>query len=236
MLEPLAGFLLGLAGSLHCAGMCGPIAMSLPSAGGRGARRVIEKSTYQIGRVATYALLGLVVGFGASAFDLAGYGRIASITAGVLMIATAVIQIVWHRSPIPSGPIHTLTAPVRRWLGELLKQRSMLALAGIGALNGLLPCGLVTSALLGSAATTQPIDAMVFMTFFGIGTMPMMLSIALGGAFLTERIRVKMRVALPVVALAVGAIVLLRGMALDIPFISPPEAKPTANVHCCEEH
>lgn len=236
MIEPLTGFLLGLAGSLHCAGMCGPIAMSLPSAGGRGVRRFAEKSVYQFGRVATYAILGFVVGLGTSVFDLAGYGRVASLTAGALMIITAVLQLVWHRSLVPSGPVHRLTAPLRRWLGELLTQRSMFALVGIGALNGLLPCGLVTSALLGSAATTEPLAAMVFMTFFGIGTMPMMLSIALGGAFLTDRMRTKMRVAMPVLALAVGTIVLLRGMALDIPYISPPEAKPTTNVHCCEEH
>ena len=106
MIEPLTGFLLGLAGSLHCAGMCGPIAMSLPSAGGRGVRRLAEKSIYQVGRIATYATLGLIVGLGASVFDLAGYGRVASITAGVLMIITAVLQLVWHKNLLPSGPVH----------------------------------------------------------------------------------------------------------------------------------
>ncbi|MBL0320823.1 MAG: sulfite exporter TauE/SafE family protein [Ignavibacteria bacterium] len=236
MIEPLTGFLLGLAGSLHCAGMCGPIAMSLPSAGGRGVRRLAEKSIYQVGRIATYATLGLIVGLGASVFDLAGYGRVASITAGVLMIITAVLQLVWHKNLLPSGPVLRVTAPVRTWLGGLLQKRSMLALGGIGVLNGLLPCGLVTSALLGSAATADPVGGMTFMSFFGLGTLPMMLSIALGGALLTDRMRTSMRVAMPVVALIVGSIVMLRGMALDIPYLSPPEAKPASNVHCCEEH
>lgn len=236
MIEPLTGLLLGLAGGLHCAGMCGPIAMALPSTGRKGLFRFAEKGLYQIGRVATYALLGLFVGLGASVFELAGYGRVASVTAGILMIVTAALQLVWHRNLLPSGPIHRATAPIRSKLGELLKQRSMLALTGIGMLNGLLPCGLVTSALLGSAATTEPLAGMVFMSFFGIGTLPVMMSIALGSTILNDRMRSSMRVAMPVLAIAVGVIVVLRGLALDIPFVSPPEAKPHSQVNCCDEH
>lgn len=234
MIDPITGLLLGLAGSLHCAGMCGPIAMALPSSGRQGVFRLAEKTLYQAGRIGTYAVLGYIVGMGASVFDLAGYGRIASISAGILMVITALVQIVWHKSLIPSGPLYRLTGSVRLALRRQLDNHSFVALGAIGALNGLLPCGLVTSALLGSAATTEPVGGMIFMASFGVGTLPIMMSMALGGGLLTSSLRAKMRVALPVIALLVGSIVVLRGMALDIPYLSPPEARDSSNVKCCD--
>lgn len=235
MIDPITGFLLGLAGGLHCAGMCGPIAMALPSSGGTRANVVTEKLFYQLGRIGTYTTLGLIVGFGASVFDLAGYGRVASLVAGTLMVVTAIVQIVWHRTLVPSGPLHRITEPVRREMRKLLHQHSFVALVGIGACNGLLPCGLVVSALLGSASTTDPLGGAIFMATFGIGTLPVMMSIALGGGFLTKRLQKTMRMALPVISIVIGSIVILRGMALDIPYVSPPEARPNSNVNCCEE-
>lgn len=235
MIDPITGFLLGLAGGLHCAGMCGPIAMALPSSGGTRGRVVAEKLFYQFGRIGTYATLGLIAGYGASVFDIAGYGRVASLVAGTLMVVTAIMQLVWHRSLFPSGPLHRIADPLRRELRRLLHQHSFLALLGIGACNGLLPCGLVVSALLGSASTTEPLGGAIFMATFGIGTLPVMMSIALGGGFLTQRLKKTMRFALPIMAIAIGSIVILRGMALDIPYVSPPEARPNSNVNCCEE-
>jgi len=235
VIDPITGFLLGLAGGLHCAGMCGPIAMALPSSGGTRGRVVAEKLFYQFGRIGTYATLGLIAGYGASVFDIAGYGRVASLVAGTLMVVTAIMQLVWHRSLFPSGPLHRIADPLRRELRRLLHQHSFLALLGIGACNGLLPCGLVVSALLGSASTTEPLGGAIFMATFGIGTLPVMMSIALGGGFLTQRLKKTMRFALPIMAIAIGSIVILRGMALDIPYVSPPEARPNSNVNCCEE-
>ncbi|MCX6139571.1 MAG: sulfite exporter TauE/SafE family protein [Candidatus Kapabacteria bacterium] len=236
MIEPVTGLLLGLAGGLHCAGMCGPIALALPSTGRAGILRFAEKGLYHVGRIATYSILGVLVGLGASVFELAGYGRVASITAGVLMIVTAGLQLIWHRNLLPSGPIHRITAPIRSRLGELLRKRSLLALTGIGLLNGLLPCGLVTSALLGSAATTEPLSGMIFMASFGVGTLPVMMSISLSGTFLTNRMRSSLRVVMPLLALVVGIVVILRGLALDIPYLSPPEPRPNAQLNCCGDH
>lgn len=233
LIDPLAGFILGVAGSLHCAGMCGPIVLALPDTQKTGKDRVLERSLYQVGRVGTYTVMGFAVGQGASMFNLVGYGQYVSILAGAFMIVTAFMQIVWHRSVLPSKFLHQFTRPIRHQISTLLKQRGLLAFSAIGALNGLLPCGLVTSALLGSAATTNSLSGAVFMAGFGLGTVPMMLSLALGGAVFIKRLRPAFKVVLPVAVLLVGSIVLLRGMALDIPFISPAEAQHLHKGGCC---
>ena len=180
MTELLAGTLIGLAGSLHCAGMCGPIALALPHAASSRGTYVAGRMLYQLGRISTYSVIGALAGFGAGAVSISGYEGAVSITAGILMIVTAVMQILWHRSLIPTGPMMKLTMPVRRGLQSLLQQHSLVALGGIGVINGLLPCGLVLSAVFGSAATADPASGAMFMVAFGVGTLPVMTAISLG--------------------------------------------------------
>jgi len=228
--------LLGLAGSLHCAGMCGPIAVALPGRSESISGRVVERGLYQSGRIMTYALLGALAGLGASIGDLAGYERVVSITAGVLMIAAAILQLLLHRSILPSRMVARLTGPVRHRLGMLLRNGSRPAMLGIGALNGLLPCGLVSSALFGSAATTDPIAGMTFMAAFGVGTLPVMMTLSLGGSLVTGRFRSSLRTALPVIAIMIGVLVVVRGMALGIPYVSPPAVTDHTTAGCCTTH
>jgi sulfite exporter TauE/SafE len=197
---------------------------------------VTERALYQLGRIATYATLGAVAGLGASVFDLAGYGRAASIIAGCLMILAAIFQLVLHRSPLPTSFVTRVTAPIRTRLGTMLRERSRTGMLGIGALNGLLPCGLVTSALFGSAATTDPVSGMIFMSAFGVGTLPVMMTVSMGGGLISDRLRATMRTALPVIAVSVGILVVLRGLALGIPFISPPAVHAHADASCCAPH
>lgn len=233
-LHLLSGLLIGLAGSLHCAGMCGPIALALPSTPEASrAHYVLGRLAYQTGRITTYAVLGALAGLGTGAVALAGYERTISIVAGSLMIFAAAMQLVWHRSIISSGPILRMTAPVRRTLGHLLQQRSTTALFGLGAVNGLLPCGLVLAAIFGSASTTSPVDGAIFMASFGLGTLPVMSVLSMGGGWLTSRLRGKYRLAMPIVALLLGGVIVVRGMGLGIPYLSPEPPVAEHHAECC---
>jgi len=156
-----------------------------------------------------------------------------SITAGVLMIVTAVMQILWHRSLLPTGPVMQLTAPIRRSMKRLLNRNSLLALAGIGLVNGLLPCGLVLSAVFGSAATADPIGGALFMAAFGFGTLPVMTTLSLGGGVITKRLSGTTRLAMPIIALLLGAVFVVRGMHLGIPLLSPKPPATESHAECC---
>ena len=233
-MEPLAGFMMGLAGSLHCAGMCGPIAMALPKMSTHTSHFIVGRVLYQLGRIASYMVLGLIAGLGTSVIALAGYERIISIVAGVLMVIVAMMQILWHRSVIPSGPITRWTAPVRTSMTRLLQRDSLFALWGLGVVNGLLPCGLVVAAVLGSASTISLVDGAMFMAFFGMGTLPIMTTFSLGGGWIASALKGKVRLAMPIVALLLGTAFMVRGMGLGIPYLSP---KPPAQIiHTTECH
>jgi len=242
MLELLGGFALGLAGSLHCAGMCGPIAIALPNNRSSWPRHITEKMTYQFGRVITYTTLGAIVGLGGSAISLFGYGQLLSILSGAMMIAVLLLQLLWRRELIAGRQIERIVAPLKHRLSKLLAKHGTLAHLGIGLLNGLLPCGLVTAALVGAVGFGSLSSSAVFMFGFGLGTMPVMSAIAIGSGRLSCITKQRLRFASPAIGFIVAVLFLLRGMALGIPHVSPV-VKPPANanascmaptVECCK--
>lgn len=222
-MELLAGLLLGLAGSLHCVGMCGPIVVGLQ----------LGRLTYQVGRVVTYMLLGLVSGLGAGLVALSVAESTVSIVAGILMILSAGVQILLHRSIIPGALLMKITRPVSLAMRRAVGKRSVAASFGMGLLNGLLPCGLVLSAVLGAASVVDPIRGALFMGLFGVGTIPAMWLLSWSGRKLSERFTRSLRIILPSLALAVGGILVIRGMGLGIPYLSPPSYTHQGNDACC---
>lgn len=233
-MEIIAGLLIGLAGSLHCVGMCGPIALALPGGPARGWRYVAGRGGYLLGRIATYAIIGAIVGTGVGAVTIAGSESIVSLLAGGMMVVTAVLQLAWHRSLLPQGPLVRMTNPVRHALQRLLQRHSVLALTGIGMLNGMLPCGLVLSAAFGSAAVGDSLGGAAFMVAFGLGTLPSMGVMSFGGGLLAQRLR-SYRLVMPAVALLLGVLLLVRGMNLGIPMVSPKAPSPHQEANCCSQ-
>ncbi len=212
---------LGLAGGLHCAGMCGPIAIT-----------VGRSYTYLVGRLVTYGILGFLLGLGANIATLGKYEQAVSIVAGMLMVLVASMQILGKKNLIPSAPILRLTEPIRVAFQKLMKQRTQLALFGLGMLNGLLPCGLVVSALFGAAGTTSATTGALFMIVFGIGTMPVMATMNFSGDWLLRHLPRRFSILLPIVALVLGTIVVVRGMGLGIPYLSPKPPSVVNEIGC----
>ena len=89
----------------------------------------------------------------------------------------------------------------------------------IGVLNGFLPCGLVYMAIAGAYSNYDIVNAMIFMLFFGLGTFPMMLSISFFGKHLKNKINV--RKMFPFIAFIMGVLFIVRGLELNIPYLSP---------------
>ena len=216
-MELWTAFLLGLVGSLHCAGMCGPIAMAQPVTGRTTTAFVTGRVAYNGGRITTYALMGSLFGVIGSSFALLGVQRWVSLIAGIAILV--VLFASWrHRANVQfSRWVGTL----KMLLGKALRRTGFGATFLLGNLNGLLPCGLVYAACAGAAATGSAGNGMIYMLAFGLGTLPMMLAVGLAGKQLQLALRFRFEKLIPVCLVTVAVLLIVRGMALGIPYLSP---------------
>lgn len=212
---------LGLLSSLHCVGMCGPLALALPVHHLPKYLRILSLITYQLGRVITYASLGMLAGAAGRGIYLAGFQQYFSIIMGVLVLTILILYYGYRRSMQPTWlkRFYLLLQGLmnRLWSG----QRHAGSFLLLGMANGLLPCGMVYAAL-ATAITAGDIDhSIAFMALFGLGTWPAMLGLSLSGQMLSPKIRYHLRQLTPVFIALSGVLLLLRGMDLGIPFLSP---------------
>jgi len=214
------GFLMGFIGSVHCIGMCGPLTMALPFSQQKSIFKYISMTLYHFGKILSYASLGLIVGlFGKQIFVIDSQQSL-SIIIGMMML----IYVVWVylvKINAQLNPLQFIQAPVLKALTALFKNKKLYVFIILGFLNGLLPCGMVYLALGSAMSTGQPFHAALFMAFFGMGTMPALLMVALGGQMLGFEWRRKLQTALPVFIMGMGVMLILRGMNLVIPLLSP---------------
>lgn len=258
MTSILAGFILGLAASVHCIVMCGPLMMMVLSARERRGRAAF---LYHAGRLTTYALLGVIAGALGNLAALAGFGRLLSIAAGLALLWTAARRAGWlHVGREPgSGPGARLgsglgLSPGRhvtialgnatRMMRAKWAESSPLHLVSAGIVNGLLPCGPVYAALTASAALGDSAQSTGFMLAFGAGTLPA-LAAARTIATLTSRISgaggrtgnaSRWRLVTPVALAVLGILLTARGI-VPTHHHQHAEAQPAAHhVHLTVAH
>ncbi|MCK0146117.1 sulfite exporter TauE/SafE family protein [Arenibacter sp. F26102] len=217
----LSAFIMGLMGSFHCVGMCGPIAFMLPVDHNNPAKKLLQVFLYHLGRLTSYSILGLIFGFLGKGLYVFGIQQRLSIIIGVLMITVILIPYKTFSKYNFSKPIYSLLSKVKSRLGKELKKKSPDTFLTIGLLNGLLPCGLVYMALFGSIATASPWLGVLFMFLFGVGTIPLMTSAVYFGSVLKGRAKKSVQQLIPVFVVLIGLLFILRGMGLGIPYISP---------------
>lgn len=227
---PWSAALLGLVGSLHCIGMCGPIALSLPVGGRTGMGRVTGILAYNFGRAFTYSVLGAFSGLAGSAISWMGGQQLLSIVAGCAILLVLIAGALGNKLP-SSSLLRRLHASLLEKLKSVFQKKSTAGLATIGLLNGLLPCGLVYAALLGAGAQGTVLQGALFMFLFGLGTIPVMFAVSFAGSKISLHFRDRLRRAVPVFVAITALLLILRGMDLGIPYVSPKqEAK---EVVCC---
>jgi uncharacterized protein len=225
-------FLIGFIGSFHCIGMCGPIALSLPYQDVSKAKTAANVLLYNGGRVLTYSFIGLVFGLIGQGVALAGFQQWLSIVLGVLMLLAAFSVINFEKQLIQIPFLDSGFKKVRFHLGRLLAQKSQKkrTLFLVGILNGFLPCGLVYLAIVGAIGTGSILGGSLYMTIFGVGTIPMMLSVALVGNFVNLKFRKKIQKIIPYMLSIMAILFILRGMNLGIPYISPELIQDSSDV------
>jgi len=224
-MDYFTAFILGLVGSLHCAGMCGPLALALPTTGTSVRSLVVGRVAYNAGRIVTYCVLGLIFGLVGRSLVLAGIQRWVSIALGLLLL----VGLFSSRRLALWRPVTHLVERLKFGMSFFLRRRSTASLAVLGLLNGLLPCGLVYVAGAGATAMNGMLAGAQYMAAFGIGTVPLMLAIGLSGRLMPLPLRVQLRKAIPVSVFLLATLLILRGMSLGIPFVSPD----LAGTSCC---
>jgi len=179
-----SALLLGFVGSLHCAGMCGPLVFALHR-GGSGLNRL----AYHSGRILTYAILGGILGMLGLAAQVAGLQKFFSLVLGLALIASIVIPLFSARFQAHYLTAKTggwLSARVNKWRSSAMEMRGMTRQFALGLLNGLLPCGMVYIAIGGALSLANYLQSGLYMILFGLGTWPMLLVISFGGGFVQK--------------------------------------------------
>ncbi len=212
-------FVIGLAGSMHCLGMCGPIALALPIPA--DTNRYGGIALYTFGRIITYGFLGLLFGSFGSLFALAGLQQGLSIAAGVAMLLLVLFPMLKNNRLFRLNGFSRLLTPLKIALSVHLKKHSLFSLFAIGILNGLLPCGLVYVAVIAAVATGTTFGGAFFMMLFGLGTAPAMFLLSVFGNSISQPLRTKLSKGLPYAAGMLGILLVLRGLNLGIPYVSP---------------
>lgn len=222
-MELWTAFLIGFIGSFHCVGMCGPIALSLPYQDVTKVKTATNVLLYNFGRITTYALIGLIFGLIGKSIALAGFQQGLSIAIGVLMLLAAFSILNVEKQLVKLPLLDILFKKVKTRLAHLLnqknKKRSTLYL--VGFFNGFLPCGLVYLAIVGAISTGDVLSGSFYMAIFGIGTLPTMLSVALIGNLISLNFRRNIQKVIPFMLFAFAILFILRGLNLDIPYLSP---------------
>ncbi|WP_394421852.1 sulfite exporter TauE/SafE family protein [Tenacibaculum mesophilum] len=223
----LSAIIFGLLGSFHCIGMCGPIAFMLPVDRTNKVKQFFQITSYHLGRLFTYSLIGFLFGLLGKGFYFFGFQQQLSIIVGVLMIFAVLIPKTFQKYNF-STPINKLVMKVKSSLGKELKKKGNDTFFTIGFLNGFLPCGLVYMAVFGALSTTNMLSGSLYMFLFGLGTIPLMTAVVYVGNFANGLVRKRIQQAIPYVVIIIGVLFILRGLGLGIPYVSP---LPVSDLH-----
>lgn len=213
-------FIIGFAGSFHCIGMCGAIALSLPVQHLNATQKRAGILLYNLGRVTTYSIIGIIFGLLGRAIFLGGLQQALSIFAGALILFFVLLNYTSSKSWQPKF-ITKFQIFVQEFLSKAIIKKNTLSTFTIGFFNGWLPCGMVYFALAAALSTGNILQSVLFMVFFGLGTMPLMILVSYFGLFINVSLRNSIKKVMPVFMFSIGVLFVLRGLNLNIPYISP---------------
>jgi uncharacterized protein len=162
--------IMGLAGSLHCAGMCSPLALAMT----KSKPFVFSSILYNSGRIFLYGIMGTVAASFGSLLQLGSYQQFITIALGAIFLIAG-IGFRTMRIPFADKVITTLASYLKKAFGIVSGKKSGFSTFALGMLNGLLPCGLTYLALSACLILPSALDGLVFMLLFGLGTWPVMI-------------------------------------------------------------
>jgi hypothetical protein len=169
--------------------------------------------------------MGALFGLLGQGISMIGFQQKISVIMGVIMIISVLFPALFKNQYQLDKSWFSLVGKLKKSIGEMFSIRSFSSLFFIGLLNGLLPCGLVYIAIAGAIGTGDIAQGTFYMILFGLGTIPMMLTISLAGNMMGLALRNRINKLIPVLVVVVGLLFILRGLDLGIPFLSPEKQR-----------
>ena len=157
---------MGFAGSLHCIGMCSPLAMAVSNLSPRVA---MNRLIYNVGRICTYGILGAIVGTIGWTMPFGNFQNLMSVLLGVALLIFGILGVSNLRVPGLTNIMQHATAYLKKLFGKFLQQKNYASVLILGSLNGILPCGLTFLALTFCLTLNSPVDSFYYMVLFWVG-------------------------------------------------------------------
>ncbi len=225
----ISALLLGLASSLHCIGMCGPLIMSVPVQHLPQHKKIWGILLYQFGRISTYMIMGVLAGLIGWRIGVAGWQQVFSVLMGMAILFFLLSQVFFKKMKGWAW----FNQKITKLISWSMRRHSFSGMYMMGAANGLLPCGMVYIAISGAMASGSILNAMVFMFVFGLGTLPALFSLAFWGTRLSWQNRQNMRKLVPYIVGLTAILLIIRGLNLNIPYMSPFISERSADTVSC---
>jgi hypothetical protein len=219
---------MGLVGSLHCVGMCGPISLMMPTDKSKRFSFVLGRILYNVGRITTYSLIGLMFGLMGEQMSLFASQKALSITFGILIIVVLMMPKKFQNQISILPFVYRFNSFIKSKLSVFFKKYSYFSQFTFGLLNGLLPCGLVYAAMSGAFLMSHIWEGTLFMFLFGLGTLPMMLSFGLGSHWVKNILGNKLQKLIPITLILSAFLLLYRGFFVELP---KPNLEEITNCH-----
>jgi hypothetical protein len=170
----LTALIMGMAGSLHCAGMCSPLAMTVTNL---NPSVIFNRVLYNSGRIITYGLLGAIAASIGHMLPISGFQNLLSVILGFSLIVMAAVGITAVKVPFLTHALLKFTGLLKKTFSKILYRKNPGSMLLLGSLNGLLPCGLTFLAVSFCVTLATPVEGFAYMFVFGIGTLPVMLGL-----------------------------------------------------------
>ena len=230
-------FLVGIVGSFHCVGMCGPIAMTISQEGGQSKTFFFKRLFYNLGGNTVYTLLGLIFGLFGQTLQLFGIQQLLSLVSGVLILAFIFIPKYFKQTTIIQQESNRFVHQIKKQLGKYLKSNSLRTNYLLGFFNGLLPCGLVYMAVLGAISQDNLLYSALYMTVFGLGTFPVFFIMFYSKELLSTSVKQFFSTHAQHITIVVACLFIMRGLGLGIPYLSPKMEiqQEKMEVSCCHK-
>jgi len=226
----ISGLLLGLGSSFHCAGMCGPLVLTMPFYSKDGSVKIRSVVEYHFGKTFMYAVLGGVFGIFGMGIKLAGFQQWFSIIFGIVIF-------IFILGPLWSESIRVYKDSIVVFWIKLITKISILAgnktYFLLGMSNGIIPCGIVYIALSASVLAYSAGFGALFMLLFGIGTIPVLSIVITGRHLMKRKLKFSFSKISQVATMILAILFILRGLNLDISYLSPKVAE-DHKLECCK--
>jgi sulfite exporter TauE/SafE len=206
----IGAFIIGLFGSLHCVGMCGPVILAFmgPSQSKKGF------ALYHSGRILAYVLIGGVLGLLGATVALMQLQKFLAFFLGFGLILLYGVPSIRHRLErfyFESSFYQFL----KSFLLQNISTRKRWFLSGVA--NGFFPCGLTYVAAAGAVALGNPLEGAAFMILFGLGTLPALITLSFAGNIFSQRLKTLIPRSIPIIAIVSGLLLITRGLLTTFP-------------------